>query len=133
MVDRTITVKAESDADIGSHQVQLKISLAEYPEVSIIKEFTVTVDPCQVSEIQILSGPSDVNYEIKTAKTKLGTLSTSQGSCSYDVTYTVFDTVSFLSIMDDAVFVETDDEELHGQYTLGIIATIQVPTDSDKT
>ena len=64
---------------------------------------------------------------------KLGTFSTSQGSCNYDVTYTVFDTVSFLSIEDDAVFVETDDEELSDQYTIGIIATIQVPTDSENT
>lgn len=133
LVDRTITVKAESDSDVGSHLVQLKISLAEYPEVSIIKEFTVTVDPCQVSEIEILSGPSDVSYEIKTPIAKLGTFSTSQGSCNYDVTYTVFDTVSFLSIEDDAVFVETDDEDLSDQYTIGIIATIQVPTDSENT
>jgi len=108
--DRTITVKAESDADIGSHQVKLKISLVEYPEVSIIKEFTVTVNPCQVSEIDILSGPYEVNYEIKSPKAKLGTFLTDQGSCGYSVTYTVFDTVSFLSIEDDAVFVETDDE-----------------------
>ena len=49
LADRTVSLESASDNDIGTHDVQLKVSLVDLPAIERIVTFKVTVDPCQVS------------------------------------------------------------------------------------
>lgn len=46
LTERTLSLASTSDSEIGTYQVQLKVSLVDQPDIEQIVAFQVTVEPC---------------------------------------------------------------------------------------
>ena len=45
--------------------------MADYPEITISEEFTITINPCEVETFSFKSGPLDTDYAISAVEKRL--------------------------------------------------------------
>ena len=50
---RVLTVLSDGNAEIGFYEAQVKVSLADYPEIFKMADFSITINPCEVIEVAI--------------------------------------------------------------------------------
>ena len=77
------------DFQIGNYQAQMLVYLEEYPDIKKSVDFSVIINPCQVSAITLENGPEDTSYAITSEMMKLSTPSINQGVCQYPVTFEI--------------------------------------------
>ena len=130
-----MTAASDSDSETGIYTVQIKVSLDDYPEISAIADFSVIVNPCTVDVLEFTAGPADQRYKIEDPTQSLGFLTTSQGVCTYEVTYELVTPKSFISIDQTTgeVIVQTDDFEDEDLHKIEIKAKISIPIDVNRT
>ena len=85
-----MTFKSTSDADIGQYIADLKVFLIEKPEISLTVQFTVTVQPCKITDFFISMETTTVYYNVgdpekNTANYQL----TQKNDCGYTPTITI--------------------------------------------
>lgn len=83
---------------MGVYQIQVRVSLDDYPTITKIATFMLTINPCVVEVFEFASGPADTDYVIEATEKSLGRLVASQGVCTYQVTYELVTQMSFISI-----------------------------------
>ena len=85
--ERTLTALTTDDALIGVYEAQILVYLEEYPDIARQVDFSVIVNPCEVTEITLENGPEDTRYAISSQEKKLITPIVNQGICKYPVTF----------------------------------------------
>ena len=130
-----ITVLTNDPNDVGVHELFMRVYLEDYPGVEAIVPFTVTIDHCQVLDMQ--QTPSDEkHYTVYTPAIYFGTFFfTMTPACGYTLDYQirikdmatgaysplppVIDNYSDLNFV-----VETDDPSYVGTYHISIIGSV---------
>ena len=83
--ERKIVTQSTNDADIGEHEIFVRVSLADYLDVQTTAVLKLIVNPCVVDDFLIQSGPIDNVYNIRSEMTSLSQLSVSQDLCGYEI------------------------------------------------
>ena len=95
---QVLTIFSDDNSEISVYTAQVKVSLADYPDIFKIADFEITIDPCEVTKFEITSGPYDTDYAISAVKKSLDLPIISQDSCTYPVIYELVTPQEFLTI-----------------------------------
>lgn len=84
--------------DVGRFTLEIKVSLAFYPEISQSKTFTLTIDPCKVSSFTGIALPSSaLTYNLGQGELAGFEYRFSQmNACSYSESIQVLDSPAFM-------------------------------------
>ena len=131
--ERTISAKSTDDGDIGKYEIQVKVSLANYPDVSTTTIFTLIINPCVFEALTVTAGPSDAEYNIRSGIKSLGPILVSQDLCNYPISYEVLGDETFVTIDTGEVKIINNDIKLDGDFQIVLRAFTLVPTDFTST
>ena len=131
----TILLQTSQVEDEGQYTVQLRVRLesmaASDPDTFKEASFTVTVNPCQVTDFG-LAVDSAVGFSVGDETPTLLPYQLQQvTNCGYQVTTSLSNSHSFMTLNQDASQIEffTSSMDDINTYTVTISSTIQVPTD----
>ena len=68
----TLVLESTSDADVGKFDVEVEISLKEYPQVKSRATISVVIDPCQVVSFDGSISEVPLSYSVNTDATAGG-------------------------------------------------------------
>ena len=57
-----LEMKSTANSDIGVHKIVVKAFLTDYPEIYSLYTFTLTINPCIITEFTGIVKPSKLNY-----------------------------------------------------------------------
>ena len=106
--------------------------MADYPDIAVSKEFTVTINPCEVSTFEFKSGPvENAEYAISAVEKILAKPEVSQDACTYPVKYELVETYEFMSIDENTgvISIESHNRDAADIYEVEIRASSLVPVD----
>ena len=131
LIDNTLTVQSTDNADIGEHEIVIKVFLTDYPQVSKQAMFKLTINPCIITEFTGVVKPAKLNYQIGAPSLNSFKMTFTQlASCGYKENIQIVtdlpDFVTFNEETND--FTIVSDEGTHdGIFPLTVNATIEVP------
>ena len=106
--------------------------MAEYPDIAVSEEFTVTINPCEVSTFEFKAGPvENAEYAISAVEKSLTKPEVSQDACSYPVKYELVETYDFMTIDEETgvISIETHNRDAADIYEVEIRASSLIPVD----
>ena len=84
----------------------------------MLADFSVIINPCEVTNFEIASGPEDTEYAISAVEKILDLPVISQDACSYPVVYELVNPMTFMTINETTgeIKIETHDRDAEGTY-----------------
>ena len=61
---RGITLATQDKADIGQFELELQIQLQDFPEVTKLTKFQVTINPCIITEYSLIIDQKEISYTV---------------------------------------------------------------------
>lgn len=84
-----ITYGSLNAADVGLYDLEMKLSLVRYPDVSLVQPWTVEVLPCQITDL-VFEQTEDIGYSLYNSPFTFSIAPFAQvPSCGYTLSYTV--------------------------------------------
>ena len=129
--NRILEMKSTDDGDIGVHEIVVKAFLNDYPEISSLYSFKLTINPCTITEFTGVVKPTKLNYQIGAPSVNSFKMTFTQlDSCGYtENIQIVTDLPEFVTFNQDTndFTIVSDDINHNGVFALAVNATIEVP------
>ena len=62
--NREITLATQDKVDIGQFELELQIQLQDFPEVTKLTKFQVTINPCIITEYSLIIDQKEISYTV---------------------------------------------------------------------
>ena len=134
--DRSITFMTIDGTKVGQYEVEIEMTLENYPSIKSSTKFQVTIYPCKIFEYTASVTPSEISYYLGAEDlTSFAYTFTQTNKCGYPETITVANGPDFLTHNESNkdFTISTDVRDFIGKHSVTVKSSIFAPNDYTLT